>query len=78
MFVLRSSTASPQPRPPENPQASLNREAAQHYLPKDTNFILVGADAALLARGSEAITNQFVRPSAGNTPALYGQPRTFQ
>jgi 4-hydroxy-2-oxoheptanedioate aldolase len=34
-------------------------------------FILVGADVALLARGSEALAAEFIQPTDGDTPASY-------
>ena len=44
---------------------------ARHYLDKGANFILVGADVALLARGSEALAAQYIQPPDGDTPASY-------
>ncbi|WP_172411731.1 HpcH/HpaI aldolase family protein [Arthrobacter globiformis] len=44
---------------------------ARAYLDAGASFILVGADVALLARGSEALAAEFVRPSDGGTPASY-------
>jgi 4-hydroxy-2-oxoheptanedioate aldolase len=44
---------------------------ARAYLDAGMAFILVGADVALLARGSEALAAQYVQPSDGETPASY-------
>jgi 4-hydroxy-2-oxoheptanedioate aldolase len=44
---------------------------ARTYLDAGMAFILVGADVALLARGSEALAAQYVQPSDGETPASY-------
>ena len=44
---------------------------ARAYLDAGAAFILVGADVALLARGSEALAAQYVQPSDGETPASY-------
>lgn len=38
------------------------------YLAAGASFVLVGADVALLARGSQALAAQYVRPSAGGNP----------
>ncbi|MET1065286.1 MAG: HpcH/HpaI aldolase/citrate lyase family protein [Arthrobacter sp.] len=46
-------------------------DTARHYLSKGAAFILVGADVALLARGSEALAAQFVRSADGDSPASY-------
>lgn len=37
--------------------------AARGYLERGADFILVGADVAMLARGSEALTQQYLPPS---------------
>jgi 4-hydroxy-2-oxoheptanedioate aldolase len=50
---------------------AFNPATAQHYLANGAGFILVGADVALLARGSEALAAQFIRPADGGTPACY-------
>ena len=34
-------------------------EQARHYVSAGASFVLVGADVALLARGSEALAEQF-------------------
>ena len=41
---------------------AFNPDTARWYLDAGTNFILVGADVALLARGSEALTAKYVTP----------------
>jgi 4-hydroxy-2-oxoheptanedioate aldolase len=46
-------------------------DTARHYLDVGANFILVGADVALLARGSEALAAQYIKPADGETPASY-------
>ncbi|MGO4238319.1 aldolase/citrate lyase family protein, partial [Pseudarthrobacter sp. YAF2] len=55
---------------------AFNPDTAQHYLANGANFILVGADVALLARSSEALAVQYtkasgIQPSHGGTPASY-------
>lgn len=50
---------------------AFNPATAEHYLAHGAAFILVGADVALLARGSEALAARFVKPSDGETPASY-------
>lgn len=50
---------------------AFNPDTAQHYLDHGANFILVGADVALLARGSEALAARFVKPADGETRASY-------
>ncbi|WP_028278449.1 HpcH/HpaI aldolase/citrate lyase family protein [Arthrobacter sp. H5] len=50
---------------------AFNPETARHYLDSGARFILVGADVALLARGSEALASQFAKPSDGGSPAGY-------
>ncbi len=44
---------------------------ARHYLDGGARFILVGADVALLARGSEALAATFVPAADGGTPRSY-------
>jgi len=34
-------------------------------------FVLVGADVAILARGSEALATQYIIPKNGQQPASY-------
>ncbi|ABM10785.1 HpcH/HpaI aldolase family protein [Paenarthrobacter aurescens] len=46
-------------------------DTARHYLDNGANFILVGADVALLARGSEALAAKFIRVPDGETPPSY-------
>lgn len=46
---------------------AFNPETARHYLDAGARFILVGADVALLARGSEALAAQFIAASDGNS-----------
>jgi 4-hydroxy-2-oxoheptanedioate aldolase len=50
---------------------AFNPDTARHYLNSDAKFILVGADVALLARGSEALAARYVQPSDGGSPASY-------
>jgi 4-hydroxy-2-oxoheptanedioate aldolase len=50
---------------------AFNPDTAHHYLASGAKFILVGADVALLARGSEALASQYVQPSDGDAPASY-------
>jgi 4-hydroxy-2-oxoheptanedioate aldolase len=50
---------------------AFNEATARHYLTSGANFILVGADVALLARGSEALAARYVQPSDGDSPASY-------
>lgn len=44
---------------------------ARAYLDAGAAFILIGADVALLARGSEALAAQYVAPAVSETPASY-------
>lgn len=50
---------------------AFNPGTARHYLDKGAGFILVGADVALLARGSEALAAQFIPAADGDSPAGY-------
>ena len=50
---------------------AFNPDTARHYLTSGANFILVGADVALLARGSEALAAQYIKTSDGDAPASY-------
>ena len=50
---------------------AFNPETARAYLAAGAAFVLVGADVALLARGSEALATQFVQPADGDSPASY-------
>lgn len=46
-------------------------DTARHYLDSGADFILVGADVALLARGSEALAARYSHPSDGAAPTSY-------
>ncbi|MDQ5861164.1 MAG: aldolase/citrate lyase family protein, partial [Actinomycetota bacterium] len=50
---------------------AFNPDTAHHYLAGGANFILVGADVAILARGSEALAARYIQPADGETPASY-------
>ncbi|BAS08783.1 4-hydroxy-2-oxo-heptane-1,7-dioate aldolase [Arthrobacter sp. Hiyo4] len=50
---------------------AFNADTARSYLAAGAAFVLVGADVALLARGSEALAAAFTQPSDGGTPASY-------
>jgi 4-hydroxy-2-oxoheptanedioate aldolase len=55
---------------------AFNPDTARHYLDAGATFILVGADVALLARGSEALTATFIPSAAsdddgGTSPVSY-------
>ncbi len=50
---------------------AFNPDTAHHYLDNGANFILVGADVALLARGSEALAAAFVPATDGGAPGSY-------
>jgi 4-hydroxy-2-oxoheptanedioate aldolase len=50
---------------------AFNPDTARHYLDVGANFILVGADVALLARGTEALAARYIPPSDGGVPASY-------
>lgn len=50
---------------------AFNPDTAHHYLASGATFVLVGADVALLARGSEALAAAFIRPDGGDAPASY-------
>lgn len=54
---------------------AFNLDTAKHYLDNGADFILVGADVALLARGSEALAARFIPQNAvaepAQTPASY-------
>jgi 4-hydroxy-2-oxoheptanedioate aldolase len=50
---------------------AFNSDTARHYLDNGASFILVGADVALLARGSEALARQYVQKTDGDTPPSY-------
>ncbi|MDQ0632192.1 4-hydroxy-2-oxoheptanedioate aldolase [Arthrobacter pascens] len=55
---------------------AFNPVIAHHYLDAGASFVLVGADVALLARGSEALAAEYIKPDNGDssndgTPASY-------
>jgi 4-hydroxy-2-oxoheptanedioate aldolase len=50
---------------------AFNPDTAKHYLDNGANFILVGADVALLARGSEALAARYIQKADGDAPASY-------
>ena len=50
---------------------AFNPATARHYLDAGAAFILVGADVALLARGSEALAAHFVTSADGGAPTSY-------
>jgi 4-hydroxy-2-oxoheptanedioate aldolase len=50
---------------------AFNPDTARAYLDAGASFVLVGADVALLARGSEALAAAFIQPSDGDAPASY-------
>lgn len=50
---------------------AFNPLIARRYLDGGARFILVGADVALLARGSEALAADFIPASDGGTPRSY-------
>ena len=50
---------------------AFNPATARGYLAAGAAFVLVGADVALLARGSEALAAQYIKPAEGDAPASY-------
>ncbi|NJC24145.1 4-hydroxy-2-oxoheptanedioate aldolase [Arthrobacter pigmenti] len=50
---------------------AFNPDTAKHYLDQGADFILVGADVALLARGSESLAEQYVNKNDDGAPASY-------
>ena len=50
---------------------AFNPATAKSYLAAGAAFVLVGADVALLARGSEALAAEYCRPADGGTPDSY-------
>jgi 4-hydroxy-2-oxoheptanedioate aldolase len=50
---------------------AFNEGTARSYLAAGASFVLVGADVAMLARGSEALAAGFILPPVGNQPASY-------
>lgn len=68
--VLRTFEAA---RPAGTPVGvnAFDPDVAEDYLAAGASFVLVGADVALLARGSEALAARFVRPGDGPARASY-------
>ena len=56
---------------------AFNPETARSYLAAGAAFVLVGADVALLARGSEALAAQYIRPARAATPPPATNLRPF-
>lgn len=50
---------------------AFNPAIARSYLAAGAAFVLVGADVAILARGSEALAAEFIKPADGSSPASY-------
>lgn len=50
---------------------AFNRDTARAYLGAGASFVLVGADVALLARGSEGLAADFIRSASSDSPASY-------
>ena len=55
---------------------AFNKDTARSYLAAGASFVLVGADVAILARGSESLAAEYIPPAAavepaGETPASY-------
>jgi 4-hydroxy-2-oxoheptanedioate aldolase len=50
---------------------AFNPGTAHHYLDNGADFILVGADVALLARGAETLAAAYLKPADGETPTSY-------
>jgi 4-hydroxy-2-oxoheptanedioate aldolase len=50
---------------------AFNPATARSYLAAGAAFVLVGADVALLARGSENLAAEYIRPAGGTAPASY-------
>jgi 4-hydroxy-2-oxoheptanedioate aldolase len=50
---------------------AFNGGTARAYLAAGASFVLVGADVALLARGSENLAAEFIVPAAGEKRASY-------
>jgi 4-hydroxy-2-oxoheptanedioate aldolase len=50
---------------------AFNPPTAHHYMSSGAAFVLVGADVAMLARGSEALAAEFLRPADTEKPASY-------
>lgn len=47
---------------------------AEHYLAAGANFVLVGADVAILARSSEALAQTYIHDRAGTAPSAASAP----
>ncbi|MFJ5700573.1 HpcH/HpaI aldolase/citrate lyase family protein [Arthrobacter sp. NPDC093139] len=50
---------------------AFNPDTARHYLANGANFILVGADVALLARGTEDLASTFIHSGSVQETASY-------
>jgi 4-hydroxy-2-oxoheptanedioate aldolase len=50
---------------------AFNKDTARSYLAAGASFVLVGADVAILARGSEALAAEYITPADGQEPASY-------
>ena len=50
---------------------AFNPATAHHYLSSGAAFVLVGAEVAMLARGSDALAVEFLRPADKDQPASY-------
>lgn len=50
---------------------AFNPAIARSYLAAGAAFVLVGADVAILARGSEALAAEFIKPADDGSPASY-------
>ncbi|QCP00653.1 2-dehydro-3-deoxyglucarate aldolase [Arthrobacter sp. 24S4-2] len=56
---------------------AFNPETARVYIASRASFLLVGADVALLARGSEALAADFVQPSSAPTVEPVEAPASY-
>jgi 4-hydroxy-2-oxoheptanedioate aldolase len=50
---------------------AFNPATAHRYLAAGAAFVLVGADVAVLARGSEALAAEYIRPAGTDRPGSY-------
>jgi 4-hydroxy-2-oxoheptanedioate aldolase len=50
---------------------AFNGDTARAYMAAGASFVLVGADVAILARGSEALAAEYIAPADGAGPASY-------
>jgi len=50
---------------------AFNQATVEHYLANGAAFILVGADVAILARGSEALAAKYIPQAGGETRTSY-------